>query len=93
MAWLEGSRAAGLLSEEEHRPDGAPHGAQLTRCCHPPGAKLAPRERRAGLQPGVLAGIHVYLHGAFSEPSKPEVQAGCRAAGATLLSRSELVPP
>ena len=38
---MAGSRAAGLLlHEEEHRPDGAPHGAQLTRCCHLPGAEL-----------------------------------------------------
>jgi hypothetical protein len=30
-----------------------------------------------GLQPRVLADIHIYLLGAFSEPSKLEVQALC----------------
>ena len=59
----------------------------------PARCRATPREWRAGLQPRVLAGINIYLHGAFSEPSNPEAQAVCRAAGATLLSRSELVPP
>ena len=50
------------------------------------GATLA-RERREELQPRVLAGLHVYLSGAFSSPSKEKLQGMVRVAGGKLLSR------
>merc|ERR1712013_430210 len=45
------------------------------------------REWRAGLQPKLLAGIHIYFKGNFSSPSKPELQMLAKLGGAIMLSR------
>ena len=42
---------------------------------------------RAGLQPKLLAGIHIYFKGIFSSPSKVELQMLARLGGATVLNR------
>jgi len=51
---------------------------------------------RAGLQPKLLAGIHIYFKGIFSSPSKVELQMLARLGGATVLNREpdpECIPP
>lgn len=50
------------------------------------GLKIS-REWRAGLQPKLLAGIHIYFKGNFSSPSKPELQMLAKLGGAVMLSR------
>jgi len=44
-------------------------------------------EWRAGLQPKLLAGIHIYFKGNFSSPSKPQLQMLAKLGGAIILSR------
>ena len=45
------------------------------------------RAWRAGLQPKLLAGIHIYFKGTFSSPTKAELQMLARLGGATVLNR------
>merc|ERR550519_2028593 len=51
---------------------------------------------RAGLQPKLLAGIHIYFKGIFSSPSKVQLQMLAKLGGATVLNREpdpECIPP
>ena len=45
------------------------------------------RAWRAGLQPKLLAGIHIYFKGIFSSPPKAELQMLAKLGGATVLNR------
>lgn len=76
--WLHICKEQGSIVETEQY--------RLYREGREQGASLA-RLRRGTLQPRILSGLHIYLHGTFTDPGKPELQTLVKIAGAKLLTR------